>query len=112
MGSRSQRKGRAGEIELAELLREHGIPAAVGRPMNFGNCPDVDGVLGVHVECKRVERLNIDTAMDQAVRDSERFGDGMPTLFHRRNRKPWLVTIRLDDWLKLYRGFIKGEVET
>ena len=29
--------------------------------------------------------------------------DGMPALFHRRNRKQWLVTMRLVDWLKLYR---------
>lgn len=35
---------------------------------------------------------------------SQRKGaDGIPALFHRRNRKPWLVTMRLTDWLQLYK---------
>lgn len=33
---------------------------------------------------------------------AEKFEDGMPALFHRRNRKLWLVTMRLEDWMKLY----------
>ena len=43
-------------------------------------------------------------AMEQAIRDSERMVDGVPTLFHRRNRKPWLVTMRLVDWLELFEA--------
>lgn len=54
------------------------------------------------MEVKRVERLNISQAMAQAVRDAERFKDGAPTVFHRRNREPWLVTMRLTDWLDLF----------
>ena len=49
-----------------------------------------------------MEKLNVGEAMEQAIRDSDRMLDGMPALFHRRNRKPWLVTMRLEDWLKLY----------
>ena len=75
MGSKSQRKGRAGELELARLLQG----------------------------CKRNERLNVPEAMAQAVRDAERFQDGAPTVFHRRNRSGWLVTQRLEDWIALYR---------
>ena len=41
-------------------------------------------------------------AMKQAVRDAEKFHDGAPTLFHRRSREPWLVTMRLHDWIALY----------
>ena len=62
----------------------------------------MSGLPGIHVECKRVERLNVQEAMDQAIRDAERMQDGIPTLFHRRNRKPWLVTMRLEDWISLY----------
>lgn len=65
--------------------------------------PDLSGLPGIHIEVKRVEKLNVVEAMEQSIRDSERMRDGMPTLFHRRNRKPWLVTMRLVDWLKLYR---------
>lgn len=44
------------------------------------------------------------TAMDQAVRDAEKFHDGAPTVFHRRNREGWLVTMQLSDWLALFRA--------
>lgn len=96
MGRTSQRKGRAGELELAKLLN-----VQPGKAINCGTTPDLIGLQGIHIECKRVERLNISEAMAQSVRDSERFQDGVPTVFHRRNREGWLVTMRLEDWLKL-----------
>lgn len=97
-----QRKGRAGELELVRVLRGHGISAEPGEPVSYGKTPDVVGVPGIHVEVKRVEKLNVPEAMNQSIRDSEKFRDGLPALFHRRNRSPWLVTMRLDDWVKLY----------
>ena len=75
-----------------------------GRPQNYGEQPDLSGLPGVHVEVKRVERLNISQAMAQAVRDAEKFQDGAPTVFHRRNREPWLVTMQLSDWLGLFKN--------
>ena len=102
MGKPSQRKGADGERELAALLRSYGYSVERGGSLSFGDVPDLIGLPGIHIEVKRVERLNIPEAMAQAVRDSERFHDGAPTLFHRRNRQPWLVTMRLDDWMKLY----------
>ena len=101
-GKRSQRKGRAGELELCRVLQSCGCPATPGQAVSYGAAPDVVGLPGIHIEVKRVERLNVPEAMAQAVRDSERFHDGAPTLFHRRNRQPWLVTMRLEDWMKLY----------
>jgi len=105
MGKSQQRKGRNGEIELVRIFVDNGIPAEVGLAVSFGTTPDVVGVDGVHVEVKRVERLNVPEAMNQSIRDSQKFMDGLPTLFHRRNRSPWLVTMTLDDWLKLYKGW-------
>lgn len=102
MGKVSQRKGRAGELELARLLQGHGYPVEPGEAMCFGEVPDLVGLPGVHIECKRVERLNVGEAMAQAIRDAERFQDGVPALFHRRNRSPWLVTMRLEDWIRIY----------
>ena len=99
----SQRKGADGERELAGLLREYGYEIERGGLLSFGEVPDLTGLPGVHIEVKRVERLNVQEAMEQAIRDSERFGDGMPALFHRRNRKPWLVTMRIQDWMELYQ---------
>ena len=103
MGAKSQRKGRSGEIELVKILNDNGISAEPGQAVSFGSTPDIVGVDGVHAEVKRVERLNITSAMNQAIRDSQKFEDGLPTLFHRRNRSPWLVTMTLEDWLKLYK---------
>ena len=50
------------------------------------------------------ERLNVSEAMKQAQRDSELFKDGAPAVFHRRSRESWLVTMRLADWIELYRA--------
>lgn len=104
MSRSQQRKGADGEQELAALLRGHGYEMERGGSLSFGEVPDLVGLPGVHIECKRVERLNVGAAMGQAIQDAERFGDGAPTLFHRRNRSPWLVTMRLEDWLRLYNG--------
>ena len=103
MGGRaSQRKGADGERELAALLREHGYLAERGGSLSFGEVPDLTGLPGVHIEVKRVERLNVPEAVKQASRDAERFQDGAPAVFHRRNREPWLVTMCLQDWISLY----------
>lgn len=104
MGVKSQRKGRAGELELAKILQAHGYDVSPGIPVSYGQTPDLVGLPGVHIECKRVERLNVPEAMAQAERDAEFFRDGAPAVFHRRNRSPWLVTMRLDDWLRLYKS--------
>jgi Holliday junction resolvase len=102
-GKTSQRKGAAGERELVNVLNNLGFDVKRGGSQTYGEVPDITGLTGVHIEVKRVEKLNIDTAMQQAVRDAERFEDGAPTVFHRRNRRPWLVTMRLEDWIKLYK---------
>ena len=102
MGNKSQRKGADGERELAAVLQEYGYSIQRGGSLSFGEVPDLAGLPGIHIECKRVERLNISQAMAQAIRDAEKFQDGAPTVFHRRNREPWLVTMQLSDWIALY----------
>lgn len=47
-----------------------------------------------------MERLDLSEAMKQAVRDAGAVG--VPAVFHRKNRERWLVTMRLDDWIKMY----------
>ena len=97
----SKAKGAAGERELAKLLREHGYIARRGQQYSGANGDaDVVGLPGVHIECKRVERLNVYEAMAQARRDA-RPGE-IPVVMHRKNRQPWLVTMDIDSWLKMY----------
>ena len=110
MGKQSQRKGADGERELVNVLQQYGFNTERGGSQSFGTVPDVTGLPGIHIEVKRVERLNVPEAMAQAVRDSAKFRDGLPALFHRRNRQPWLVTMRLDDWMKLFAVCIKNQV--
>ena len=100
----SSRKGADGERELAAILEAEGYAMQRGGTESYGTRPDLYGLPGVHVEVKRVEKLNVWEAMQQSIRDAARFGDGAPAVFHRRNRKPWLVTMLLADWLKLYNG--------
>ena len=49
MGKPSQRKGRAGELELARILRGRGYDVRPGRARSYGAEADVSGLPGVHV---------------------------------------------------------------
>jgi len=105
----SSRKGADGERELAAILEAEGFRMERGGTESFGTAPDLSGLPGIHIEVKRVEKLNIFIAMAQAIRDAARFRDGCPAVFHRRNRKPWLVTMLLSDWLQMYRAALKAQ---
>ena len=105
----SKDKGRRGERELSKKLERLGFRTRRGQQYCGANGDaDVVGIPGIHIECKRVERLNIDNAMAQAVADAPE--DEMPTVFHRKNGKGWLVTMRLEDWATVYRwGCVDAE---
>lgn len=97
----SRQKGAGGERELSRILREYGYNCRRGQQYSGANGDaDVVGLPGVHIECKRVERLNLSEAMKQAVRDAETVE--VPAVFHRKNREGWLVTMQLEDWIKMY----------
>lgn len=103
-GKTSRNKGKVGERELAAALRAEGFESARRGQQYSGSetSADVVGLPGIHIECKRVEKLNIYEAVEQAQRDAGDSGE-LPVVFHRRNRKPWLVTMPLSDWMILYR---------
>ena len=97
----SRRKGAAGERELASKLREYGYDCRRGQQYCGANGDaDVVGLPGVHIECKRVEKLNLYDAVAQAVHDA-REGE-TPAVFHRKNNCDWLVTLRFEDFMRLY----------
>ena len=104
MGAKSQRKGRAAERELAHLLQRYGYPVEAGRAQSYGEVPDLSGLPGVHIECKRAETLRLSEWMAQAERDAQRFGDGLPAIFFRRSRSPWCVVMKLEDWMGIYKA--------
>lgn len=97
----SRNKGAAGERELAGKLREYGYECRRGQQYCGANGDaDVVGLPGIHIECKRVEKLNLYDALDQSVKDGKE--DEIPTVFHRKNRRSWLVTMQLEDFMKIY----------
>lgn len=102
----SKVKGRNGEAELARFLQKYGYDAHRGQQFCGGyDSPDVYGLPGIHIECKRVENLNIHKAYEQAERDAQ--GKAIPSVFHRRNREPWLVTLKAEDFMEIYGGWLK-----
>ena len=101
MAINSRSKGRRGEQELAKRLREYGYEARRGQQYSGASGdPDVIGLPGIHIECKRVERLNLEDAMAQSKHDA-REGE-VPTVMHKKNNCEWLVTMRLDDFMRMY----------
>lgn len=104
MSINSKQKGKRGELELAHYLTEHGFEARRGQ--QFKGTPDSPDVIceelgAFHIECKRVEKLNIDNAMRQSIEDAGE--DHIPLVMHRKNKEKWKVTLLLDDFLKLQR---------
>lgn len=104
MGKSSQAKGRRAEIELAGLLQEYGYNVRPGEPVSYGAEPDLVGLENIHIEVKRRENVNLSAALAQAEVDSQKFGDGLPAVFHRKNREGWRVTMPLSAWLEFYKG--------
>ena len=107
-GKASREKGKRGERELSRVLSALvGLDCHRGQQYSGerGN-PDVVGWVGVHVECKRVERLNLAQSMAQSRADC-RPGD-VPVVCHRTSRQPWMITLDLDQLPALCRRITQG----
>ena len=119
MSINSREKGKRGELEIAHVLQEYGYETRRNQQYNGANGDaDVVGLPGIHMEVKRVQRLNIDNALEQAIRDTyadeiKQGTDLIPVVMHRSNndRKKdstkgvWKVTLRLDDFMKIYQAW-------
>lgn len=103
MGKHSRNKGKAGERELANLLKEFGFEARRGQQYSgTETSADVVHDMGnFHVEVKRDEStvsVKMYAALAQA--DADRNKEHFPVVFSRRNGKPWVVTMYLEDWMQ------------
>lgn len=101
----SRDKGARAEREFAKLLRDHGYEAERGCQHSGGkDSPDIKcNMPGCHWEIKHVERLQLDSAMEQSKRDAGE--DEMPLVGHRKNRTEWFVTMRFSDWIELFKAY-------
>lgn len=106
MGRMSRQKGKRGEREAAaELGSLLGCDARRGVQFQGGpDSPDVvlDGV-NIHVEAKRVEALNLYSAIEQARDDA---GGKVPIVWHRRNGKPSVVIVETSRLVELAREVV------
>ena len=103
----SRQKGARGERELANILKNYGYEDSRRGQQYCGSNGDADvvGLSGIHIECKRVEKLNLEKAMEQAEHDRKE--QEKAAVFHRKDRKPRLVTMKLEDWMELFQAYEK-----
>lgn len=111
IGRASKQKGARFELEIAHYLQDHGYPDAHRTAQHCGktgDAGDVEGVPYLHIECKRVERLNLYSAYHQAVRDNSAKGNGdIPVVVHKRNRGNTMISLSLEDFLKIFSSYNK-----
>ena len=99
----SRAKGKVGELEVVDFLKERGIPARRGQQYEgSSDSPDVIAggcMAGIHVEVKRVQAGNLYNWLDQACRDADMAKT--PIVAHRRNGKRWVAILDLRDFVNL-----------
>lgn len=109
----NKQKGARFERQLASMFREFGYADARRTAQycgNTGDASDVVGLAGIHVEAKSQETMRLYDWMAQAKRDSENTGN-MPAVFHKKSRADILVTMTMDDWMRLYEAYRAALVE-
>ena len=103
----SKQKGARFERQLAGLFRGYGYTDARRTAQycgNTGDASDVVGLPGIHIEAKHQEKMYLYDWMEQAERDSKESGN-IPAVFHKKNNAEILVTMRFDDFMKIYMEF-------
>lgn len=103
----SKQKGARFERQLAGILRDYGYDCRRTAQYcgNTGDAADVVGLPGLHIEAKHQERMNLYDWMAQAVRDAK---TGFPAVFHKKNNAEILVTMRLKDFMEIYKEYEAG----
>lgn len=111
MGRMSRQKGKRGERECAaELGQLLGLAeGAARRGVQFAGGPDspdvvLDGV-AIHVEAKRVERLQLWAAIEQAKKDSP--PGKTPVVWHKANRRGSVVIVETAMLVDLAREIVR-----
>lgn len=99
-GRASRTKGKNAELELMHILRDfYGYPVRRGKV--FYHESDVVGLPGIHIEVKRRDPMALRDAMAQAVREARIRKDGVPTVFARADRRPWIVCSLYNDLARM-----------
>ena len=108
MGKLSRDKGKRGERQWRDMLREFGFLKAYRSQQFSGKAPDGSSadvqcpeLPSIHWEVKNVERLNLWAAMAQVLAD--RPVGKIPVVAHTKNNHGFLVTLPAEDFLNILR---------
>ena len=100
----SKRKGKGGEQEFSNFLKERGIEARRGQ--QFKGTPDSPDIISelddIHWEVKRVEKLYLYDSLKKAIGDAG--DDQKPVVAYRKNREEWVCILRADDFLNIVKN--------
>lgn len=107
-GRGARAKGANFEREIAKYFNENlnNLSAQRGLGQTRGGGEEIADVEIdlIHVEAKRHKRCHIKAALDQAINDCQN-KDKLPVAITKDDRKPILVTMLLDDWIKLFKAY-------
>lgn len=107
MGKTSRDKGASYEREVASMFREYGYDAHRGGAMHTPGSvsPDVYGVPGLHIECKRYKNL-LGTAYDFLAQSSaDKKDDEIPVVVYRADNCKSIVILDARDFITIYRSW-------
>lgn len=106
MSKLSREKGKRFEREVSNRFKDWGYKAhrTAQYRGNTGDAGDVEGVPGIHIECKHYKEIGrVYDWYEQAKRDTDaaRKGD-LPAVIFKADAKPVMVMMEFDDWIQLY----------
>lgn len=99
----SKQKGARFERTLAHILsQDYGYECRRGQQYCGANGDaDVVGLPHIHIEAKHQEKMQLYDWIEQSVRDA-REGE-IPVVMHKKNNCEILVTMRLNDFMMIYK---------
>lgn len=98
----SRRKGKRGELDFIQThLLAHWPEAKRNLDQQGDDKRDCVEVAGIHFQIKRVEKLNIWAALEQAITEAK--PHDVPVVAFRRNRSPWFGALEMDELIPLLR---------
>lgn len=108
MAINARKKGKRNELLLAHFFQKYGFDARRSQQYcGMNGDADVVGVPYLHVECKAVQKLNLDKAMEQSAGDA-REGE-IPVVIHRKDRQDWRITMTLEDFMPFFMAYVEQQ---
>lgn len=97
-GATSRRKGKANELAVVHIAKEHGFPDAHRSWQTPQRTGDIGGIPGVYIEVRRRETLALPAWLREV---EEACNDLAPVVAFKRNREPWYAAVRLEHFFDL-----------